>query len=222
MVQSLYSDLSASIASQEWSTPLIPIQIGVYQGDPLSVIIFNTVMNTLIDTLKTRSELGFNFPKSSHKLNLLQFANDSCLIAKDSSACQSLLNVVERWLQWAGMRAEVPKCHSVAIHASTGKPTDPHLKLDNKNIPFLGRKSIRFLGLSISIPSNTKERKENLVSVLEKMLKIKYDTPVTRKQKLCLFKDAVCPRLSWLLTTEEFPLSWIEAQVQPLATRFIK
>ena len=77
IVQSLYSVLSASIVSQEWSTPLIPIQIGVYQGDPLSVSIFNTVMNTLIDTLKTRSELGFNLPKSSHKLNLLQFANDS-------------------------------------------------------------------------------------------------------------------------------------------------
>ena len=84
---------------------------------PLSVIIFNTVMNTLIDTLKMRSELGFNLPKSSHKLNLLQVADDSCLIAKDSSACQSLLNVVERWLQWAGMRAKVSKCHSVAIDA---------------------------------------------------------------------------------------------------------
>ena len=60
------------------------------------------------------------------------------------------------------------------------------------------------------------------MSVLEKMLKIIDVTPVTRKQKLRLFIDVVCPRLSWLLTTEEFPLSWIEAQVQPLATRFIK
>ena len=58
------------------------------------------------------------------------------------------------------------------------------------------------------------------MSVLEKMLKIIDDKPVTRKQKLRLFKDAVCPHLSWLLMTEEFPLSWIEAQVQPLATRW--
>ena len=222
MVQSLYSGLSASVISHEWSTPLIPILTGVYQGDPLSVVIFNTVINTLIDTLKTKSELGFNLPNSSHKLNLLQFADDSCLIAKDSSACQSLLRVVEKWLLWAGMKAKVPKCHSVAIEASTGKPIDPHLKLDGKEIPFLGQTSIKFLGLSISIPRNTNDIRRNLVSLLDKMLKTIDNIPVTRKQKLRLFTDGVCPRLSWLLLTEEFPLSWIETQVQPIATRFIK
>ena len=52
MIQSLYSNLSASIVSQEWSTLLIPIQIGVYQGAPLSVIIFNMLDHTswLVDS----------------------------------------------------------------------------------------------------------------------------------------------------------------------------
>ena len=35
----------------DWSTPCIPLQVGVYQGDPLSVVIFKSVMNTLIDNL---------------------------------------------------------------------------------------------------------------------------------------------------------------------------
>ena len=139
MVQSLYSGLSASVISHEWSTPLIPILTGVYQGDPLSVVIFNTVINTLIDTLKTKSELGFNLPNSSHKLNLLQFADDSCLIAKDSSACQSLLRVVEKWLLWAGMKAKVLKCHSVAIEASTGSQLTHILSLTAKKFPSLAK-----------------------------------------------------------------------------------
>ena len=36
MVQSLCSNLSASVTASDWSTPTIPLQIGVYQGDPLS------------------------------------------------------------------------------------------------------------------------------------------------------------------------------------------
>lgn len=44
MVQSLYSNLSISVTTGNWSTPAIPLQIGVYQGDPLSVAVFNTVI----------------------------------------------------------------------------------------------------------------------------------------------------------------------------------
>ena len=50
-VTDLYTDLSATITSHKWSTKPVPLNIGVYQGDPLSVIIFNTVMSTLTDHL---------------------------------------------------------------------------------------------------------------------------------------------------------------------------
>jgi len=53
VLEALYSGLSAQVITADWATPLIPLQIGVYQGDPLSVVIFNTVTNTLVDTLQT-------------------------------------------------------------------------------------------------------------------------------------------------------------------------
>ena len=37
--------------TEEWETPVISIQKGMYQGDPLSVVIFNTVINSLLDTM---------------------------------------------------------------------------------------------------------------------------------------------------------------------------
>ena len=52
VVESLYDGIAAEVMSEGWSTPLIPLQRGVYQGDPLSVVIFNTVINTLIDTIR--------------------------------------------------------------------------------------------------------------------------------------------------------------------------
>ena len=51
LLHSWYSGLSASISTPDWITPSIPLKIGVYQGDPLSVLIFLTVMATLLDTL---------------------------------------------------------------------------------------------------------------------------------------------------------------------------
>lgn len=98
ILQSLYSDLSESILTPEWSTPSIPLQVGVYQGDPLSVVVFNTVINTMVDTLQQHNHLGYTFSNSSHQINLLQHADDTCVVANTPAACQQQLDVVDRWL----------------------------------------------------------------------------------------------------------------------------
>ena len=59
LVQSLYQGLSASSMTREWSTPPILHRIEVHQGDPLSVVIFSTVINILIDTLKIYKGQGY-------------------------------------------------------------------------------------------------------------------------------------------------------------------
>ena len=46
--------------------------------------------------------------------------------------------------------------------------------------------------------------------------------PVTRHQKLKLYKLGICPRLNWPLTIHEFSISWIEREVEAMATRFLK
>ena len=92
------------------------LQIGVFQGDPLSVLVFNTVMNTLVDTItKRHSNLGYTLAASSQWSNLLQYVDDTSLLSDGSSSCQcqSLLSTTEAWLSWSGMKANVPKCMCV-------------------------------------------------------------------------------------------------------------
>ena len=88
-----------SIITEDWATPLVPLQKGVYQGDPLSVVIFNTVMNTLVDTVKTRIDLGYRFSDCPRQVNILQYADDTCLVANSPASCQFLLAKVSDWLQ---------------------------------------------------------------------------------------------------------------------------
>lgn len=116
LLQSWYTSLSATISSNEWCTAPTPLQMGVYQGDPLSVAIFLTVMNTLSDTLCSREDLGFTLPSSSISVNHLLYADDACIISNSPAGCQYLLDMVQRWLEWAQLKAKVPKCQSLVLH----------------------------------------------------------------------------------------------------------
>ena len=223
LVTNIYDGLTAVVSTKSWTTAPIHLQLGVYQGDPLSAIIFNTVMNTLVDSIIQRySQLGYSLNSAHSRINLLQYADDTCLIGDGPSSCQRLLSITESWLDWSGMRANVPKCVSVAIKASTGKAYNPTLKLNNEPIPYLGETTFRFLGAPVAIHSTSDQSREHLVSKLTSMLQKIDATSITRQQKLKLFKVSLCPRLTWDLSISDLPISWLQSQLQPIATRFLK
>ena len=82
LIQSWYTDLVATISMPNGISPLIPLKIGVLQGDPLSVVLFLTVMATLSDTLATRREFGVKIsnthPSVNHLLILPSTVWDTC------------------------------------------------------------------------------------------------------------------------------------------------
>ena len=220
LVQNFYSNLSATINSAQWSTPPIPQEVGVYQGDPLSVVIFNTVINTLVDTITTKPELGYHLT-NNQRINLLQYADDTCLIANSPSSCQHLLQFVDRWLSWSGMRAKVPKCHCLALKASSGKLVDPQLKIAGQRIP-MAPDAVKFLGKIFQVPHDPNRARESITSHLLRMLESVNSCPLTRGQKLKLYRAGICPRLSWLLMIEDLPISWVEKKLDSLATLYLK
>ena len=223
MVSSLYEDLIGVVSTKSWQTAPIHLQIGVFQGDPLSVLVFNTVMNTLVDTItKQHSNLGYTLAASSQRSNLLQYADDTSLLSDDPSSCQTLLSTTEAWLSWSGMKANVPKCVCLAIQASTGKPYDPRLRLDGKTIPFIGSNTFSFLGAPVSVHGSDDKTRSNLLSKLSMLLEKVDKTLLSARQKLLLFKLAICPRLTWDLSVNHFPVSWLESTLQPIATKFLK
>ena len=221
ILQSLYCGLNATIVTDSWETPLVPLQKGVYQGDPLSVVIFNTVMNTLVDTISKRVDLGYKFSSSHRRVNILQYADDTCLVANSPASCQYLLSGVGTWLEWSGLAAKVPKCQCLSLEGSTGKLRDPRLILNGAPIPFTVD-PVRFLGLNMQVISHHSSPKPSVVASLQNMLSAVDRTSLTRRQKLLMYSAGVCPRLTWPLMTQEFPISWVERELDPLATRYIK
>ena len=137
-------------------------------------------------------------------------------------SCQRMLEKVESWLQWTGMRAKVPKCHSLAIKASSGKRYDPRLQLCGTDIPFIGDITISFLGGPINVPQSTSNHRKRLVEKLERLLQRVDAVPVTRKQKLMLYKAGICPWLSWDLSVTTLPLSWVKTTLEAKVTKYLK
>jgi len=133
------------------------------------VVIFNTVMNTLLDTLLTRADLGYSIDGAQHRVNLLQYADDACLLANSPSSCQHLLGMVEKWLQWSGMKAKVQKCSSLAFQGSSGKLIDPKFWIAGQQIPF-AQQPVKFLGMRLEVPHNSAQSKAILTSKLQDML----------------------------------------------------
>ena len=127
-------------------------------------------MNTLIDTLQTRLDLGYSISQSNHQVNLLQYADDTCLLANSPASCQHLLDMVDRWLQWSGVRAKIPKCHRMAIQSSSGRCIDPKLQLADGTIPCAGSGPVKFLGMHVHIPHDAAQAKETPTRRLQEML----------------------------------------------------
>lgn len=222
IVERLYSGLSATIMSEDWHTSTTPLSIGVYQGDPLSVVIFNTVINTLVDTLKTQAELGYKVYNTAYFINMLQYADDTCLVANSPAVCQHLLNLTDRWLGWSMMRAKIPKCYAVSLQSSTGHSIDPRLTLSGQRLPFLGNNTIKFLGLPIQVPQDPSTSRAHVKKLLLSPLASVDACSVTRRQKLKLYKLGICPRLNWPLTIYHFPSSWVKHELEATTTKHLK
>lgn len=69
---------------------------------------------------------------------------------------------------------------------------------------------------------NTINIKTQVLSKHTRMLKNVDETPVTRQQKLLLYCAGICPRMSWNLTVNSLPLSWVTETLEVTATRFLK
>ena len=69
------------------------------------------------------------------------------------------------------MKAKPTKSRVLGIKASTGKPYDPHLRIDGECIQPIGESNFKFLGMLIHVPPNPAAAKISLQVSLETMLK---------------------------------------------------
>ena len=105
MIKLIYADFYTSITIDDFITPFIPVKNGVLQGDCVSPLLFNLVVNTFIRYIEKDhfEQLGYKYFQYLVPKHWMQFADDAVAITGQEYENQILLNAFGRWCAWANM-----------------------------------------------------------------------------------------------------------------------
>ena len=222
VITNIYSSLQLQVSTVKWATSMLPCNIGVLQGDPFSVIVFNTVINTLVMMLKTQP-FGYTFSGSSHKINALLFADDVTLVSKSPSDLQRLCNIVSDLCQWSQLTIKMSKCSCLGL---SFKPKfhlrNPSVSISNESVPFLGSESSIFFGMPINGNMSDDNFKSSLISKVKTLMQKLDNCPVSCRWKLNLYQNGIFPRLSWYLSLLRLSPRWLQSELDRIMTSYLK
>jgi len=127
LYQLIYWDMLYSLVVNRCESPKQPPTCGLLPGSPLSPILFNRFINSLLLSLNWNSQL--TFPSA------LFFADDGVLIAPTITKAQSLLNQASSWADLHGMAFNIPKCGYMVTSQPIRTYLPYTLTLNNHPIP---------------------------------------------------------------------------------------
>ena len=115
-VENLYSRLQGQIKGPEWLSTPFDFKRGVFQGDPLSPIIFLMVFNSIIQHLKSMED-RYGYDLDGSKYITLPFADDFCLITSNKRHHQKIMDEIHDITKAMNLTLKPVKCKSISIRS---------------------------------------------------------------------------------------------------------
>ena len=203
----------------------ISYEQGLFQGCPLSVVLFLMVFQICLDQLSKHSSKGYSVGNEQPQ-NQRAYADDFTLIAKTRTAAEMMLNTVETFLRWSvTMKAKPTKCRSLSLvkipGTSSMTPSDPELFIHGESIPFIHQEPMKFLGQLIFKDLSDAAVRESTTAKLQSMLRIVNVDLVQNTGKLWIYQHMIVPKLSWEFTIYCFPITFAK-KLQSVANQYLK
>lgn len=194
-----YRRSSTKLRLNDWESHNIHPTCGVKQGDPLSPVIFNLVIDRLFAALP--EEIGIRLGNGS-PMSAIAFADDLVLFALTKEGLQTLLNVTATYLQSCGLRVNVLKCSTVALRSvpkQSKSVVDAGTKFTCNGFPIPALRRTdewRYLGVPFTAEGRLLS---NPMEKLRKDLDKLSTAPLKPQQRLFALRTAVLPGLYHLL-----------------------
>ena len=117
LVKSLYTHYQITVTTDSYVTSPITVRLGVWQGDSFSPLLFNLIINLLINTIKQdkMNWMGYVYDDTLAPKHCMQSANDTALVTSLESGNQYLCDAFVKWSTWAGLIIKIIKCHVLGI-----------------------------------------------------------------------------------------------------------
>ena len=191
----LYSEAATRLqVGEKLSVPLAQNR-GVKQGDPLSPILFNCIIDWAIEALDL--EIGVRVGDDGPRLNHLAFADDIVLMARSKIGIQHLSQQLEGALGHCGLTLNPDKSRSltIAVDGKAGRwvcdPT-PYVSLAGGTLPSIPiSEGYKYLGITVSSREGGSSAEELLTRGLNHLTK----APLKPQQRLYLLKHHLIPKL---------------------------
>ena len=110
LIFNYYEKICAQISAKDWHTPFFFFDVGLFQGCPLSCILFNCVFQLLLDLLRpVAAKCGYQFKDSPVVLHDQAFADDISITSSTPELNQISIDIISRFLRWAILQANPKK-----------------------------------------------------------------------------------------------------------------
>ena len=164
-VENFYNNISAKVVTKSFQSEIFSFKRGVFQGEPLSPIIFLLVFNPILQYLQENSKFGYKLQDG--KFITLPFADDFCLITTDKRTHQRMIKQIDDHINSMGMMLKPSKCRSFSIKG--GKPVKELFKINDHPVPSIADEEQKFLGRVLFFSGKSSEcfelLKENIMKV---------------------------------------------------------
>lgn len=142
LIKDLNTNTTTQIRTNFTLTQHLRTTTGIRQGDSLSPLLFNTIMDQVIKTVKNT---GLGYRMGMHKVNILCYADDAVLIAESEDDLQRMLQAFNRQAEKLNMQISTNKTKCMTI---TKEPLRCKLVIKNKTIDQI--MSFEYLGCKIT------------------------------------------------------------------------
>ena len=216
-VNNFYKNIQAKVVTKSFQSEIFSFRRGVFQGDPLSPIIFLLVFNPILQFLTENSKFGYKLQEE--KFITLPFADDFCLITTDRRTHQRMIKQIDDHINSMGMMLKPAKCRSFSIKG--GKAAKEIFKINDHPVPSIEDEEQKFLGRVLFYSGKSSEcsqfLKENIMQRIENLDK----TAIRPEFKLEIYQIYILPSIRFLLTVHDLPLSHL-TKLDTMVDQFLK
>lgn len=227
IIRNLYVNFATAIATDSFCTEFIPFNKGVLQGDCLSPLLFNMIVNTFVQYIKSPdfAQLGYKYANMFLSRHWYQFADDAAAVTALESENQILLNAFSKWCTWTDMIVRVDKCHAFGLRkvGTSCQQIKPNLFINNEKVSAveIGAAFV-YLGRSFNFKMTSDAHKTKLIETVEMFLRAIEQLPLHPKWKLLIYNRFVLSKISWDLTVSDISITWVKQNLDSIVSSFIR
>ena len=227
LVQNLYTDFKISVITKDYQTSFISVKRGVLQGDSFSPLLFNMIINTFIQSIKSNDYTTFGYLRFKGFLprNWFQFADNAAAVTALESENQILLNLFSRWCQWCDMSIRLDKCYSFGITKRGSKAMQyyPKLYIYNQEVKAIKNdEHFTYLGRHFDFKMTDNQHKENLEKRFKDLISITDNLQLQPKNKIALYHRYILSKVSGDMTVSNLSITWVKENLDNVLCKYIR